>query len=294
MMHRRLSNRSGALPAGGIVLRRDRYTNHSIESLLGRTMVERWVAVVTGAGRGIGRSIALALARVGYELVLAARSETELAGVKDEIEVAGGKAIAVPTDLRNRHQIESLAEAAFALGPVDVLVNNSGIAGPQGMMWDLDPDEWAETMAVNVDAVFLCSRAFLPPMIERRRGSIVNIGSITGKRPLLGRSPYATSKLALVGLTRTLALEAGPFGVRVNLISPGFVEGARIDWVIERQAEARGVPGAVVRDEFTALSPLRRLTSPEDVASAVVFLASEAAAAITGADINVNSGVVMY
>lgn len=257
-------------------------------------MVEGWVAVVTGAGRGIGRSIALALARVGYELVLAARSETELAGVKGEIEVAGGKAIAVPTDLRNRHQIESLAEAAFGLGPVDLLVNNSGVAGPQGMMWDLDPDEWAETMAVNVDAVFLCSRAFLPPMIERGRGSIVNIGSITGKRPLLGRSPYATSKLALVGLTRTLALETGPFGVRVNLISPGFVEGPRIDWVIERQAEARGVPGAVVRDDFTALSPLRRLTSPEDVASAVVFLASEAAAAITGADINVNSGVVMY
>jgi NAD(P)-dependent dehydrogenase (short-subunit alcohol dehydrogenase family) len=257
-------------------------------------MVERWVAVVTGGGRGIGRSIALALARAGYELVLAARSDNELAAVKHEIEEAGGKAIAVPTDLRSRPQIERLAEAAFAIGPVDLLVNNGGIAGPQGMMWDLNPDEWAETMAVNVDAVFLCSRAFLPPMIERGRGSIVNIGSITGKRPLLGRSPYATSKLALVGLTRTLALETGPFGVRVNLISPGFVEGPRIDWVIGRQAEARGVPGAVVREDFTALSPLGRLTSPEDVASVVVFLASESAAAITGADINVNSGVVMY
>jgi NAD(P)-dependent dehydrogenase (short-subunit alcohol dehydrogenase family) len=257
-------------------------------------MTEQRVAVVTGGGRGIGRSIALALAGAGYELVLAARSETELAAVKTEIDEAGGKAVAVPTDLRSRAQIDRLADTAIRIGPVDLLVNNSGIAGPQGMMWDLDPDEWAETMAVNVDAVFLCSRAFLPAMIERRRGSIVNIGSITGKRPLLGRSPYATSKLALVGLTRTLALETGAFGVRVNLISPGFVEGPRIDWVIDHQAEARGVPSAVVREDFTAQSPLGRLTSPVDVASAVVFLASDAAAAITGADINVNSGVVMY
>jgi NAD(P)-dependent dehydrogenase (short-subunit alcohol dehydrogenase family) len=257
-------------------------------------MTERRVAVVTGGGRGIGRSIARALAGAGYELILAARSETELTAVKTEIDEAGGKAVAVPTDLRSRGQIDRLAETAREIGPVDLLVNNSGIAGPQGMMWELDPDDWAETMAVNVDAVFLCSRAFLPAMIERRRGSIVNIGSITGKRPLLGRSPYATSKLALVGLTRTLALETGAFGVRVNLISPGFVEGPRIDWVIDRQAEARGVASAEVREDFTAQSPLGRLTSPEDVASVVVFLASDAAAAITGADINVNSGVVMY
>ncbi len=252
------------------------------------------VAVVTGGGRGIGRAIARALSAAGYDLVLAARSRLELEAVKAEIEETGRQAVAVPTDLRSRVEIDRLAETARGAGPVDLLVNNSGIAGPQGMMWELDPDEWAETMAVNVDAVFLCSRAFLPSMIERRRGSIVNIGSITGKRPLMGRTPYATSKLALVGLTRTLALETGPFGVRVNLISPGFVEGPRIDWVIDRQAEARGVPSAVVREDFTAQSPLGRLTSPEDVASAVVFLASDAASAITGADINVNAGVVMY
>ncbi len=257
-------------------------------------MSERSVAVVTGGGRGIGRAIARALSTAGYDLVLAARSASELEAVATEIGENGGQAVSVPTDLRDRAQIAQLAETAMGVGPVDLLVNNSGIAGPQGMMWDLDPDEWSQTMAVNVDAVFLCSRAFLPAMIERRRGSIVNIGSITGKRPLLGRSPYATSKLALVGLTRTLALETGPFGVRVNLISPGFVEGPRIDWVIDRQAEARGVPSTVVREDFTAQSPLGRLTSPEDVASTVVFLASDAAAAITGADINVSSGVVMY
>lgn len=257
-------------------------------------MSERSVAVVTGGGRGIGRSIARALATAGYDLILAARSASEIDAVKAEIEETGGKVAAVPTDLRRLDEIERLAKVTAGIGPVDLLVNNSGIAGPQGMLWQLDPDDWAETMAVNVDAVFLCSRAFLPAMIERRRGSIVNIGSITGKRPLLGRSPYATSKLALVGLTRTLALETGPFGVRVNLISPGYVEGPRIDWVIARQAEAREVAGSVVREEFTTQSPLGRLTSPEDVAAAVLFLASEAASAITGADINVNAGVVMY
>jgi NAD(P)-dependent dehydrogenase (short-subunit alcohol dehydrogenase family) len=277
-----------------IVHRHGRYTGLSSSHRIDLRVSEKSIAVVTGGGRGIGRSIARALSAAGYDLVLAARSASELEAVATEIEETGGQAVSVPTDLRDRAQIDRLAETAMGVGPVDLLVNNSGIAGPQGMMWELDPDEWAETMAVNVDAVFLCSRAFLPAMIERRQGSIVNIGSITGKRPLLGRSPYAASKLALVGLTRTLALETGPFGIRVNLISPGFVEGPRIDWVIDRQAEVRGVPSAVVREDFTAQSPLGRLTAPEDVAATVVFLASDAAAAITGADINVNSGVVMY
>jgi NAD(P)-dependent dehydrogenase (short-subunit alcohol dehydrogenase family) len=255
---------------------------------------ERRVAVVTGGGRGIGRAIARALAAADYHLVLAARSTDELAAVQAEIERDGGHAHVVPTDLREGDDIERLADASLGFGQVDLLVNNGGIAGPQGMLWELDPVAWADTMAVNVDAVFLCSRAFLPGMIERRGGSIVNIGSITGKRPLQGRTPYATSKMALVGLTRTLALETGPFGVRVNLISPGFVEGPRIDWVIDQQAEVRGVPSEVVRGDFSAQSPLGRLTSPEEVAAAVVFLASDAASAITGADINVNAGVVMY
>ena len=257
-------------------------------------MREDRIAVVTGGGRGIGRSIARALAAGGYHLILAARSADELAEVQTQIEGDGGQALGVPTDLRDGDDIDRLAETAQGLGDVELLVNNGGMAGPQGMLWELDPGAWAETMAVNVDAVFLCSRAFLPGMIERRRGSIVNIGSITGKRPLKGRTPYATSKMALVGLTRTLALETGPFGVRVNLISPGFVEGPRIDWVIDRQAEGRGVPSNVVRDDFMAQSPLGRLTSPDEVAAAVVFLASDAASAITGADINVNAGVVMY
>jgi NAD(P)-dependent dehydrogenase (short-subunit alcohol dehydrogenase family) len=220
--------------------------------------------------------------------------ESELDAVALECHHLGAEAVIVRTDLRIPTEIDHLVEATADVGVPDVLVNNSGIGGPSGMLWELDPAGWDETMAVNVTAVFLCSRGFLPAMIRRGRGSIVNIGSITGKRPLLGRSPYATSKHALVGLTRTLALETGPHGIRVNLISPGFVEGPRIDWVIEGQAESRGIPPESVRAEFTSQSPMGRLTSPKDVAQAVVFLASDAAASITGADINVNAGVVMY
>ena len=142
--------------------------------------------------------------------------------------------------------------------------------------------------------MFLATKALLPQMIELGSGSVTVIGSISGKRPLWGRSAYTTSKMALIGLVRTLALEAGPHGVRVNLISPGFVAGSRLDWVIQRQAAGRGLTDAAVRAEFESESPLGRLTEARDVGAACVFLASDGAAAITGADLNVNSGVVMY
>lgn len=257
-------------------------------------MNRRPVAVVTGGGRGIGRSIAGALAVAGYDLVLAARTHDELEAVASECRRTGAEVLTAPTDLRLGEEVDRLASSARAFGPIEALVNNGGIAGPSGYLWELDPQEWDETIAVNLTAVFLCCRAIVPTMIERRRGSIINIGSITGKRPLLGRTPYAATKLALVGLTRTLALELGPYGIRVNGISPGFVEGPRIDWVIDRLAENRGSSAGAVRDELMAQSPLGRLTSPAEVAAAVVFLASDAASGITGADLNVNAGVVMY
>jgi NAD(P)-dependent dehydrogenase (short-subunit alcohol dehydrogenase family) len=179
-------------------------------------------------------------------------------------------------------------------GRIDVLVNNSGIGGPSGRLWEVDPGEWKSTFEVNVFGVFLVTRAVLPVMVGRRNGSVVIIGSISGKRPLFGRSAYTATKTALIGLTRTLALEAGAEGIRVNLISPGFVSGPRIEWAMQAQAEARGIDVDAVRREFEGEAPLGRLTDPEDVARAAVFLASDEATGITGADLNVNSGVVMY
>lgn len=258
-------------------------------------MAEARVAVVTGASQGIGRSIATAFAAQGDIVVLAARNVAGLEETATLVAEAGGEPTVIPCDVTDETSVAALASAVIERhGKIDVLVNNSGIGGPSGRLWELDPADWDATFSVNVTGVFLVSRAVLPAMIERGSGSVIVIGSISGKRPLFGRSAYGTTKMALVGLTRTLAVEAGEHGVRVNLISPGFVAGPRLDWVIDAQAEARAIPVEAVRAEFAAESPLNRLTEAQDVADVAVFLASDASGAITGADVNVNSGAVMY
>lgn len=253
------------------------------------------VTLVTGASQGIGRELALAFASTGDSLVLAARNPRNLEETAAAAAALGVEVLVVPTDITDPDQVSALGRATRdRFGAVDVLVNNSGIGGPSGPMWELDLEEWRQTFAVNVEGVFLVSQEFLPSMIEQGSGSVIIIGSITGKRPLWGRTPYASTKAALIGLTRTLALEAGEHGVRVNLISPGFVAGPRLDWVIESQAAGRGISFDEVRGEMEGESPLRRLTQPEDIAKAALFLASEEASGLTGADLNVNSGAVMY
>ena len=253
------------------------------------------VAIVTGGGRGIGRAIALRCAAAGADVALAARSVDQIEEVAGLIEGQGGRALPVATDLRDPGQVTRLAATvADELGDVDVLVNNSGIAGPMSVLWEIEPEEWDETIQVNLTGTFLCCRAFLPGMTSRGSGSIVVIGSVTGKRPLHGRTPYAASKLALVGLVRTLAWEAGEYGIRVNLISPGAVVGERIERVIEGQAKTKGVTIEDAREELAAGSPLKRFVDPEHVAEAVVFLASDAGSSVTGEDLNVSAGLAMY
>jgi NAD(P)-dependent dehydrogenase (short-subunit alcohol dehydrogenase family) len=253
------------------------------------------VVLITGASQGIGRHIALAFADVGSTLALAARNVAGLDKTRSLIEQRGARAVVVPTDVSEAGQVNEMAEAVVGeLGRIDVLVCNSGIAGPTAPLWEISPEQWHETLQVNATGVFLCCRAVLPSMIARGNGSVVVIGSMTGKRPLHGRTPYATSKLGLVGLVRTLSVEAGPYGVRVNLLSPGPVEGERIEGVIEAQARALDIPIAQARARFTQDSPLGRLTPPDDVAACAVFLASPAAASITGEDMNVSAGVAMH
>ena len=257
--------------------------------------LEGKIAVVTGAGRGIGRSIALRLAAEGADVALAARSADQIEAVASLVEAEGRRALPVVTDLREPGDVTRLAEAvADRLGPCDLLVNNSGIAGPMEVLWESDPDQWKETIDVNLTGVYLCCRAFLPAMVERQQGSVVVIGSATGKRPLKGRTPYAAGKLGLVGLVRTLAWELGEHGIRANLISPGFVDGERIKKVIEGQADAKGLTIEATRAELAASSPLQRFVDPEDIAEAVVFLGSDAASSVTGEDLNVTAGLVMY
>lgn len=250
------------------------------------------VAVVTGAGKGIGRHIALALADAGATVAAVGR---DVAALQETCELIAGHAIVAHADVSDAEQVDAMARRVLEeLGRVDVLVCNSGIAGPTAPLWEVAQADWEEVLSVNVTGTFLCCRALLPAMIERRAGSIVVIGSVSGKRPLHGRTPYTTSKLALVGLVRTLAWEVGAHGIRVNLISPGYVAGPRIERVVAAQAQALDVTPEEALARFTSASPLGGLTAPQDVASCAVFLASPAAASVTGEDLNVSAGVAMY
>jgi NAD(P)-dependent dehydrogenase (short-subunit alcohol dehydrogenase family) len=253
------------------------------------------VAVVTGAGRGIGREIALALAGAGANVVLAGRDPATLEATAGAAAGAGAATLCVPTDVTSEEQVVALATATTErFGAPEVLVANSGIGGPSGPLWELERAGWDETFAVNVTGVFLTARAFLPAMLGRGRGSIVVIGSMTGKRPLWGRTPYAASKLALVGLVRSLALETAPSGIRVNLVSPGPVEGERMAWAFRAQAEGRGISEDDARAEMVAQIPFGRLIEAREVADAVAALTLGELSAVTGVDLNVSGGMVMY
>jgi NAD(P)-dependent dehydrogenase (short-subunit alcohol dehydrogenase family) len=257
----------------------------SDDGLQGKTVL------VTGAGNGLGRAIALRLGAAGARVVLAARTVTALHAVGEEVAARGGEPVVVPTDVCDPGQVDRLAEAA---GDVDLLVSNSGVAGPTARLWDVAPEDWDATLAVNVTGVYHVCRALMPGMVARRSGSVVVIGSATGKSPLAARAPYAASKAALIGLVRTLAVDAGPYGVRVNLVSPGPIEGERLEQVIEQQAVARAVTAADVREQMLARAPLRRFTAAADVAEAVAFLGGDRGRAISGEDLNVSGGWVMH
>jgi NAD(P)-dependent dehydrogenase (short-subunit alcohol dehydrogenase family) len=252
-------------------------------------------AFVAGGASGIGRVIALRLAAGGADVVITSRDTDRMDATLTELRSHGVTAHGVELDLADLSSPDRAFEQAVGLvGPIDVVVANSGIGGPTAPLWEVEVEDLEETLDVNVRGTFLVLRAATRHMVPRERGSIVVIGSMTGKRPLLNRTPYAASKMALVGLVRTLAAEAGPHGIRVNLVSPGFVSGPRLDWVVAGQASSRGITEDEVRAEMTADTPLRRFTAPEDVADTVVHLAGDRSAGITGADINVSAGLVMY
>jgi len=250
-------------------------------------------AVVTGASRGIGQAIAMRLARDGWKVLLAARDETALKTIVAELEAQHLEATWCSCDVADEGSVQAMVERAQArYGIPDLLVNNAGIPGSTVPTTELSREEWDQVLAVNLTGPMLCARAVLPAMIERGSGHIVNIASVTGKRPLNQRAAYAASKLGLVGLTRTLAAEVARYGVRVNAISPGFIAGERIERVLTGQARAGGMSVEQARTEFLAAVPLGRLNEPEEVAAAVAAL--HELSGVTGVDLNVAGGLVMY
>ena len=253
------------------------------------------VAVITGANRGIGRAVAVAYAVAGYAVALTARDPASCDDAVTEIENAGGTAFAAACDVTDEASVAAMAAAVLdRFGPVHTVVANAGITGPTAPLHEVSLAQWRECLAIDLDGVFLTFRAFVPALVAAGSGSLVAISSMTGKRPMHGRSPYAAAKMGVIGLVRTLAVELGPHGVRVNAVCPGGVGGPRLDGVIRAQARSRGITEEEARAAFTASSPLGRVVDAWEVARACVFLSSDAAAAITGEDLNVSAGVVMH
>lgn len=258
-------------------------------------MLDGVTAVVTGASQGIGRQIATTLAGYGASVTLAARNEDGLRETATTIDDQD-RALPVRTDVTDEASVEACVEETVeTFGGLDCVVNNAGIAGPTKPIEEVTREEWERTQAVNVTGMFLSIKHAVPHLRESDRGRIVNLSSISGKRPLSNRTPYTASKMAVIGLTRTLAFELGEDGITANAICPGATRGPRIDDVIEKQAEHLGVDyEEAKRRVFTDDVALGRLTDAEDVAEMVAYLASDRGAHVTAQDINVDAGTVWY
>ncbi|MFB6143490.1 MAG: SDR family NAD(P)-dependent oxidoreductase [Halorientalis sp.] len=253
-------------------------------------MLEDVTAFVTGASQGIGREIALTLADHGASVALAARSE----GIHETAAEIGDddRTLAVETDVTDEDSVADAVEATAAeFGGLDALVNNAGIAGPVQPYDRVEEDEWARTLDVNLTGAWRCVKHAGPHLRKSDRGSVVNVGSIGGKRPYPNRAAYSASKMGLVGLTRTLAYELGRDDVTVNCVQPGPVEGPRIEEAVAAQAELAAVenaePASVGPDDF-ALPEY--FIDPADVAEQVAYLAGPHARKITGQEIAVDAG----
>ena len=242
------------------------------------------VAIVTGAGRGIGRAIALALAKNSAKVAISDVDQESAGKVCAEITACGGGALAVQANVADELQVQAMVRQCLdRFGRIDILVNNAGIVSV-GPVTEITPETWDRVMAVNLRGVFLCCRAVFPFMMAQRSGKIINIASVAGKRGggLLGNSCYAASKGGVIAFTKGIAREAGPYGINVNAISPALTD-----------TEMTGGLTAKQREAILQSMPLGRAGKPEDIAAAVCFLASDAAAFITGEIMDVDGGLTM-
>lgn len=244
--------------------------------------LEGKVALVTGGSRGIGKAIALAFARAGADVALAARGAEDLERAAEEVRAAGARALAVPTDVTDPRQVEALVRRTVReLGTLDVLVNNAGAAPFFATVETVREEGFEKYFRINFTSAFYCTRAAGPILLEKGSGSVVNIASVAGLIASPGLTYYATAKAALISLTRTVAKEWAASGVRVNAIAPGWVE-------TDLNVGARQDPGFY--EGVRAQIPLGRWGRPEEIASVALFLASDAASFITGSVVVADGG----
>ncbi len=240
------------------------------------------VALVTGASQGIGRATALALARAGAKIVIAARSADKLARLQEEVVATGGEALAVKMDVADGEQIKvGFKEAFERFVRLDILVNNAGIAR-DALAVRMKPEDWEAVLRTNLTGAHLCMQQALSAMLRQRYGRIINVTSVVAQTGNAGQANYVAAKAGLIGLTKALAVEVASRNITVNAVAPGFVATPMTDPLPKN-----------VKDEMLARIPLGRMGTDVDVAAAIVFLASEEAGYITGHVLNVNGGMYM-
>jgi 3-oxoacyl-[acyl-carrier protein] reductase len=238
------------------------------------------VAVVTGASQGIGRETALALAEAGAKVVVAARNEEKLAALVSEIAAPGGEALALKMDVADAEQVKAgFKQVIEKFGRLDILVNNAAVTR-DGLAMRMKKEDWDAVLQTNLTGAHLCIQQALPTMMKARAGRIINISSIVAQMGNAGQANYVAAKAGLIGLTKAIAIEIASRGITVNAVAPGFIETPMTDVLSDK-----------VKEELTVRIPLGRMGSARDVASAIVFLASDEAGYITGHVVNVNGGM---
>jgi 3-oxoacyl-[acyl-carrier protein] reductase len=238
------------------------------------------VALVTGASQGIGRDTALALAEAGAKVVVAARNEEKLVGLVSEIEAAGGVALAVKMDVADAEQVKAgFKQVLEKFGRLDILVNNAAITR-DGLAMRMKADDWEAVLKTNLTGAYFCIQQALATMMRARAGRIINISSVVAQSGNAGQANYVAAKAGLIGLTKAIAIEIASRNVTVNAVAPGFIQTPMTDVLPDK-----------VKEELKTRIPLGRMGSPREIAAAIVFLASDEAAYITGHVLNVNGGM---
>lgn len=254
------------------------------------------VAIILGSARGIGEAIAHTFAQEGASLVLVdlEKMKPQLDGVTENINQAGGKAIAVVADCTDDRQVNALVDETMKrLGKIDILINSIGFRGPLVPVQEISEQEWDDVLRVNLKSAFLCFRAVLKVMMKQKSGSIVSISGTAGKEGMALRGSLCAAKWGLLGLTQTIAKEAGPYGVRANVICPGGMDEPDLREMYAERAKGLGMEFSQLEKQVLELTPLRKYARHDEVAKAALFLASSDSSHTTGESLNVSGGRLM-